>query len=145
MGYDTRFTGELKFANEINVKELADLWAFFGEDCRDHPEWEPGAHDSGLYYVDLVLLDDFSGIKFDDDTEKTSLCAGMVNMITANMRKSHPDFCLSGELVAQGEDAEDRWRLVMDPDGNARRVEWPRVGQRLTCPHCEEEFIMEGA
>lgn len=32
--------------------------------------------------------------------------------------------------------------LVMT-DGVARKVEFPRIGQRITCPNCEIEFALE--
>lgn len=43
MEYNTTFTGELKFVEEATASQLAALNAMFGEDCRDHPEWEESA------------------------------------------------------------------------------------------------------
>ena len=140
MGYDTRFTGSLEFTTEMTAPMLAKLSSMFGEDCRDHPEWSPGPY---LYYVDLVLLPDFSGVEFDADTEKTTLGPEMVNMITGVMMEEYPEFSFKGQMIAQGEDPDDRWRLVVDDTGIARRVDWPRIGQRVTCPCCECEFTLE--
>lgn len=137
MGYSTQFKGELKFAKEPTASQLAHLQSFFGEDCRDHPEW--GAKD--LYYVDLELEKDFSGIKW-NGAEKTYKLHELVNMILREMRKKWPDFSLEGKLAAQGEDIEDRWELTIE-DGNAVRRDVAIVGQKLTCPHCERNFILE--
>lgn len=148
MGYDTRFTGHLKFDSDVTVPMLASLKAMLGEDCRKHPEWQVyDQSNHGLTYVDLVLLDDFSGVEFDDDTEKSDLGPEMIDLVTAVMREKHPEsgFAFRGELLAQGEDPYDRWRLVVDGDqGKARRVEYPRIGQKVTCPHCKGEFTLEG-
>lgn len=62
MGYTTNFKGELKFTKELKASELAKLSSMLGEDCREHPEWD---YEGPLYYIDLELLEDFSGIKWD--------------------------------------------------------------------------------
>ena len=61
MGYNTKFEGVLKFTRELKSSELAKLIPILGEDCRDHPEWGAGA----LYYVDLKIADNFSGLEWD--------------------------------------------------------------------------------
>lgn len=78
-----------------------------------------------------------------DGSEKSSLGPEMVNMITANMRQPFPGFRFYGELLAQGEDIDDRWRLVIGEDGIASKVACPKIGERITCPHCEQAFILE--
>lgn len=138
MGYSTDFTGELKFNKELAASELSELKKFFGEDCRDHPEWD-GA--SGLYYIDLEFNDDFSGIRW-NGAEKTYDMPECINMIITNMRKKFPSFGLFGEMLAQGEDYDDRWVLTI-VDGKATRKEQPRIGQKITCPHCDGIFTLE--
>lgn len=140
MGYSTEFKGELRFVAEPTASQLAALKKMFGEDCRDHPEWEA----SGLYYVDLELTDDFSGIRW-NGAEKTYGLEKIVNVVLAQMRKQWPDFGLAGVLSAQGEDAEDRWALAIGADGLAHKQKLAITGQRITCPHCDGIFILEGA
>lgn len=140
MGYNTHFDGELKFAAEPTLKQVAFLKGMLGEDCRDHPEWEPVGDAS---YIDLVLLDDFSGIKWDDGTEKTYGLVNAVNIITREMRKQWPDFKLTGAILAQGDYIDDRWMLSIDDEGIAHKQEVRITGQKITCPHCNRTFRQE--
>lgn len=138
MGYSTSFKGELKFTKELTAKQLARLKSFMGEDCRDHPEWgEPK-----LYYVDLELNDDFTGIRW-NGAEKTYGLEMVVSMVIREMRKEWPDFGLTGAMNAQGESAEDRWTLSIGEDGMATKHKVPIVGQRIQCPSCGYKFILE--
>lgn len=137
MGYTTTFKGDLKFTPELTASQLAKVKTFLGEDCRDHPEWNGG----GMTYIDLELLDDFSGIKW-DGSEKTYDLDRKVNLIIQEMRKEFPSFNLEGKLLATGEDAEDRWWLTME-NGTAIRKEIVIHGQKFQCPHCRKHFILD--
>lgn len=138
MGYSTNFTGELKFTADATAPQLAALKAMMGEDCRDHPEWKA----PGLYYVDLELTDDFTGIKW-NGAEKTYGLEDIVNLVLRVMREKWPAFGLVGALCAQGEDVEDRWALTMGEDGLAHKVKVALTGKIVTCPHCEQRFALE--
>ncbi len=140
MGYSTDFNGELKFKEELRASELSEIKKFLEEDCRNHPEW--GNLD--LYYVDLELLDDFSGLQW-NGAEKTYGMVDVVNMIIKNMRGrlKYTDFGFIGELFAQGEDYDDRWKLVINNEGFAEKREIVIVGETVTCPHCESKFFIE--
>jgi hypothetical protein len=140
MGYSTEFKGSLRFTTELAASQLAAVKAMLGEDCRDHPEWNA----SDLYYIDLELLDDFSGLKW-NGAEKTYDLDKLVNVVIRVMREKWPDFGLSGTLAAQGERVEDRWALTIGEDGFAHRHEIAVTGQKVTCPHCDESFILEDA
>ena len=140
MGYSTNFTGELKFTTEATARQLAALKAMMGEDCREHPEW--GA--PGLYYIDLELTDDFTGIKW-NGAEKTYDLEKLVNVVVRVMREKWPQFGLAGSLGAQGEDVADRWALQMGADGLAHKVKVAMTGKIVTCPHCSERFALEEA
>lgn len=140
MGYSTEFTGELKFTKEITIPQLAALNAMMGEDCRDHPEWSA----PDLYYIDLEITDDFSGIKW-SGAEKTYDLEKLVNVVIRVMRGTWPDFGLTGQLLAQGENVEDRWSLTIGEDGWACRQKVALTGQIVTCPHCEHRFVLESA
>lgn len=120
MGYNTNFVGELRFAIEPTAAQLAALKEILGEDVRDHDDWIVDTR-TGCTYIDLVLTDDFCGIRWDDSTEKTYGLEEAVNVVTRLMRQHWPEFRLVGHLNAQGEDFEDRWSLVIDADGWASR------------------------
>ena len=138
MGYTTEFSGELKFVVPLTAPELAFINAFFGEDPREHKEWNA---DREIGYIDLELTKDFSGIKW-DGAEKNRGMVEAVNLIIEQMKKIKPDFAFYGAMQAQGEDMEDRWNLVID-NGIAKRVETPLPGEKIKCPHCEECFYYE--
>lgn len=140
MGYSTNFTGELKFTAEATAPQLAALKAMMGEDCREHPEWNA----PGLYYIDLELTDDFTGIKW-NGAEKTYELEKLVNVVLRVMREKWPQFGLTGTLGAQGEDVEDRWALQMGEDGFAHKVKRAMTGKIVTRPHCDERFALEDA
>lgn len=138
MGYSTDFLGTLTFTKELTAGQLATIKAMCGEDCRDHPEWE--AED--LYYMDIELTDDFTGLKW-NGAEKTYGLEEIVNVVIKEMRKVWPDFGLSGSLSAQGEDVEDRWSLTIGDDGMAHKVPVVLTGKIVTCPHCAGRFELE--
>lgn len=137
MGYTTTFKGELKFTKELTGSQLAKLKGFLGEDCRNHPEWDGG----NMTYIDLELLDDFSGIQW-DGSEKTYDLEKKVNLVIKQMQSEYPDFGLEGKLRAQGEDIEDAWWLVI-VNGVAVRKDIELTGRKIECPHCGEHFILE--
>ncbi len=138
MGYKTTFKGEFKFTQELTASQLAKIKSFLGKDCRDHPEW----NNTNLYRVDLVLLDDFSGLEWNDETEKTYSMVGLLNLIIDQMRKDMPEFGLSGKFLAQGEDIDDRYEIIIK-DGRAMKRQVIIAGTKIMCPHCEEYFYLE--
>ncbi len=138
MGYNTVFNGEFKFSKELTAHQLAKINLFLGEDCRDHPEWDSG----NVTYIDLILLPDFSGIKWDDGCEKTYDMCKMINFIINEMQKTMPEFGLTGEFLCQGEEFDDRYKIVIE-NGFAVEVAEPLNGEKIMCPHCEEYFLHE--
>jgi hypothetical protein len=138
MGYTTQFNGELKFAHEPSVKQIAKLDSMFGKDCRSHKEWDA----AGLYYIDLELNDDYTGIRW-NGAEKTYDMDKLVNVVIREMRKEFPEFALTGSLIAQGEDVDDRWQLVIGEDGFAQRVKIQITGTKIQCPNCDHKFYVE--
>lgn len=137
MGYNTTFTGVLKFTNDPTARQLARLKPMF---CEDNQKF--GGNNHG--YIDLRLADDFSGLEWEDETEKTYDLEKNVNVVIDFMQKEFPDFGLEGELLAQGEEPDDRWRLVI-VDGRSQRIEWPRVGDKMICPGCGHKFFINEA
>lgn len=133
MGYNTDIIGSLRFTRELTTSELATVKQYLGEDLREHPEW--GEHPAYVYFVDLGITDDFSGLE-DAAEEKTNTCAELINWLVKKVREDIPDFGLTGTLQCQGEDFDDRYKIVMR-DGVAVKVDEPITGQVVTCPHCE--------
>jgi hypothetical protein len=137
MGYSTDFKGELKFAEEMTASGLSEVKKFLESDCREHPEW----NNPKGYYVDLMFLDDFSGLKW-NGAEKTYGMVEVVNMIITNMRDrlNYVSFGFKGYLEAQGEDMDDRWSLIINSDGMAEKKDLIISGSKVTCPNCECDF-----
>lgn len=142
MGYTTEFEGELKFTEEVRVTDLAILRKILGEDRRDHPEWaKEFPYVDDFYYLDLALTDDFSGLEW-SGAEKSYSMEKQVQFVMDYLRKGNPDFGLTGEFLAQGEESKDRWILQIQ-DGRAVRVDQELTGRWIECPHCGEEFELE--
>lgn len=108
MGYNTSFEGRLNFNKNLPIAAISKLRTILGEDCRDHPEWAK----PDLTYIDLVLTEDMLGIQW-SGVEKSYDMAEKVNLLIRLMKEDYPDFELTGELVAQGEDPRDAWKLKM--------------------------------
>jgi len=138
MGYNTEFRGELKFTKELTGSQLAVLSSYLGEDCRNHPEW---GRSIGNYYVNLSLLPGFDGLEW-DGSEKTYEMVEIVNFIIDKMMEIMPDFGLTGKLLAQGEDIDDRWELIIK-NNVAVKVDVKPSGTKIQCPHCGESFYLE--
>lgn len=137
MGYTTKFTGELKFTTKLSQAHLITLGTYFGEDCKDHPEW-----DTKGTYIDLIFNKDLSGIKWDSRTEKNDGMVDHINLIIREMRKILPEFNLTGVMFAQGEDITDTWSIRI-VDGLAVKVKRGEYYQ-IVCPHCNEPFYAAG-
>ena len=137
MGYTTEFKGVLQFTTELKASQLAFLTSILKEDCREHPEWDA----KGLSYIDLQLTADFSGIEW-DGAEKSYDMDHIVNVVIRLMRDKWPAFGLKGKFIAQGEDIDDRWELTIENNW-AVRHDIVISGQKVTCPHCEEMFVLE--
>jgi hypothetical protein len=135
VGYSTDYQGELKFAQPLTCNATEDLARMLGADRRDHPEWEVARDHRYWNYVDLELTADRSGLVW-NGAEKTGDMIGIVNTLTREMRKSCPSFCLTGSMLAQGEEPGDVWRLEMR-DGVAVKVtiqtdrDWRALVERL--------------
>ena len=125
MGYTTKFKGRLDFDCPITMELLADVAQYFGADGS-----ELVGPDAKFTYIDLELTDDLKGIQWDSGTEKNYGMVEAVNFIIDDMHeKGVKDFALKGELLAQGEDIEDRWKLVMRTN-RAYRVDLKVTGKR---------------
>lgn len=141
MGYSTDFTGALKFTRPMTPTELAYVETLMGFDLPEDfngyifPHGKP-------HYVQLEVSKDKTGIKWDGN-EKFYDAVEAVNFVIDNARRQIADFGLSGQMEAQGEEIGDHWFLVIGEDGFAKRVEAPKVGDVVTCPHCDNEFLLK--
>jgi len=142
MGYTTEFEGVLKFVKEPTIAELVKLKSFMGEDVREHPEWIQEDF-TDYSYIQWEITPDYSGIQW-EGSEKFYCAVESINLILVNMRAEFPGFGFTGELLAQGEDFTDRWKLVIR-DGKAVREEIEIAGEIYRCPHCEKEFLLADA
>jgi hypothetical protein len=122
MGYTTNFTGLLKFKKELKASQIS-LLKHILEDENE--------------IVDLEINKYFTGIKW-NGMEKTYEMDKMVNTVIRKMTKKYKDFKLVGELIAQGEEYEDKWKLVMI-NNVANIVKIQIISKTIQCPHCDEE------
>lgn len=141
MGYTTEFQGALLFDSEISVNALKKLKTYFGEDQRDHPEWEL-PKDDWWNYIDLELTKEWDGIKW-DGAEKSYDMVGQVNFLLREMKKEYPDFGFKGEMLAQGEEIGDVWKLVIEDGVAVKKDVMLDGGKTVKCPHCGEKFEIE--
>lgn len=142
MGYTTKFSGVLKFTAALNEEQntfLRSMFSLDSDSCMKDgwicPHGEPA-------YIQLCLSPALDGIQW-DYSEKFYNATEAVNFIIDNMRRIMPEFGLSGELLAQGEEVGDVWKLAIGEDGFAHHVEIPLSGQKIKCPHCHAEFILQ--
>lgn len=137
MGYSTSFKGVLAFKVEPSLAILRELKKYLGQDMRDLDPAYAKQYD--VSYIDLELNDEYAGLQW-TGAEKTYGMVAAVNWLIERVRSVvDPDFCLTGELVAHGEDPEDRWILAMD---NGLAVKRPiQDGKtRVSCPECGHCF-----
>lgn len=137
MGYTTNFNGCLKFKKEISIKELIRIQQILGEeiDKKDAAEFKTDNH---FIYVDLSINTDYDGIEW-DGSEKSYYFEEQVNFVIQYMRKEFPDFGLTGEIMAQGEEIGDVWKLYIGDDGFAHKKEL-KVDGLVECPDCGHKF-----
>jgi hypothetical protein len=138
MGYHTDFKGTLKFTHPLLVEQKTYLETILGEWCLEHPEWNvPHLR----YGVDLKLLDDESGLQWNGG-EKTYHLDQIVMLVIRLMQQKYSEFGLTGKLLAQGEDIEDRWQLYIE-NGEVKTRELAQSGKEIECPHCHQKFVYD--
>lgn len=133
MGYNTEYVGNLKFTKELKTSELAYLNSLF--------DWDETIEELDNGYVALELLPNFTGIRWNDG-EKTRNMAQILNYVINKMRLKMSGFGLEGEFLCQGEDVEDRYKIVIQ-DGVAIPRMFPHTGSKVQCPKCEYDFYFE--
>lgn len=139
MGYTTTFKGQLEFNRELKASEIKKLKEAFEFDPRhgDHTQSSPYA----FYYIDLELNENMDAIRW-NGAEKSYGMTQQVGYVIGEITQLSPDLKLSGKMLAQGEDIDDRWELIVK-DNKVTRKELKVIGKRIECPHCGSEFILE--
>lgn len=115
MGYNTDFSGVLRFKNDITVSNLKYLETVIQEDYRDHPEWqqyEQHFQELWVSYFNLQVTSDLCGVEW-DGSEKSYSMPSVIILLTHIMRERDPDFGLIGELRAVGEEGE-KYSIIVD-------------------------------
>lgn len=143
MGHSTEYTGTLMFRDELTASQIAAANKIFGEDTRDHAEWDKfRISGSYMYHIHLDFNDDYTGILWDGG-EKTNDLEESINLFLNVMEDiGKPVTLLDGEIFAQGEEATDRSWIQMR-DNVATIVEIIVTGRKVECPHCGSDFLID--
>lgn len=124
MGYSTSFEGVLKFSTSITRMELDFINKLINdEQC-----------------FDVEITEDFSGLRW-DGSEKTENMVKNINVLIGYVTEKYPDFSLTGELRAEGEESDDRWILRME-DNKAVKIYIENTPDPIFCPHCGQDFFI---
>lgn len=149
MGYNTHFTGLLKFGRALKPIEFEYLNSILGEDTQNHSEWDEERIKitKETLYIDLRLSKCFTGIEWDDECEKTYDLPQAIKLVIALMHNRFITpgkklFSLYGELIAKGEEFGDNWKIICDRTV-VKTEKLQLIGGKIKCPHCEEYFILE--
>lgn len=136
MGYTTQFDGELKFTKLLSPEKLCQIDHLICNLREDHIVYK-----NKSFYFQLELSESKTGVVWDGG-EKCYYMELAVEYFLKELKKIDPDLSLSGDFLAQGEEAQDRWYLVVEKDEvNIREV--MRTGTIQKCPCCQHEFIVE--
>lgn len=97
MGYNTDFSGELRFNKPLTTEQQDKLEMFFEEDIRDHPEW---GDEFGLTWINLDWAYNEKGGAVEwSQSEKSYQMEYKIDLITRVMRETWPDFSFTGGRV----------------------------------------------
>jgi hypothetical protein len=113
MGYSTEYNGSLDFTKPLSEVEKTYLIGVLYKDNSTQYFSRPA------YSLELTRLQD--GLQW-DGSEKSHIEADQINTLIREMRKLFPDFGLTGELLAQGEDPGDISKIRINKDGWAEEV-----------------------
>ena len=125
MGYNTDFSGELFFTEDMTVTGLRRLNELLDLDPDDRLPGKPPE------YVALKVTKSLTGLQW-TGAEKTYGMDEVVKWLIARMRETHPNFGLKGTLLAEGEERGDVWHLVVDGDKVEKRRIDPDAALKAT-------------
>ena len=139
MGYNTNFEGYLLFNRKLTLEEI--------EVVLEVLESEDYIRSGTFPYIsrlDLMMDREYTGIQW-DGMEKTKYLPEKINHFIKVIKGQIADFSLTGTMLAQGEDLNDRWAIIMDKNGVAREVKivLGKEDKPLCCPSCKTEILVE--
>jgi hypothetical protein len=138
MGYTTQFQGKVKITPELTAPQIRFIKGFYG----DMREWNPDEHKrTGLMWFQWELNDNLDALQWDEN-EKFYDADKCMEYIIEKTTEKYPELNFNGIIQAQGEEFDDRWQLIVK-NNKVTRKDVKIVGQKITCPHCEEDFILE--
>lgn len=173
MGYTTEFKGQIRVEPKLSQEEIEFFTKFtetrrmecdqgpyyvnrggsFGQDSTDTgvisynspPSGQPGL------WCQWIPTEDGQFIEW-NGTEKFYNSVEWMQYLITHFFGDHPkaaeelpflkSHLLSGRIEAHGEEYGDRWVLIVE-NNTVTQVEHPIIGESITCPHCEESFILE--
>jgi len=111
MGYTTSFTGVLNFSRPLTLKEAA-IWMKHVDavqENQDEPERNPSWPESG--YLQWVPTGDLTGMVWDGEEKFTDWEDWLTWVVDTILKPWR--IVANGEMIYQGEDAEDRGKIYM--------------------------------
>jgi hypothetical protein len=117
MGYHTDFWGSVSVDPPLSPMEVTGLLSFSRE---EHGPDTPG------YYCQWEPTEDGTGIKWDENEKFYDSVPWMAYIIDTFLAPA--GHVVNGTIDAQGEDSEDRWRLVVRDNVVSKqtpRLVWP--------------------
>lgn len=138
MGYTTQFQGVVKIKPELTASQIKFIEGMFG----DMREWNPEeAKRLDFTWFDFTFNDTLDGLKW-DGTEKFYDATEKMQYIIDRVVEKWPNIKFEGILQAQGEEFDDRWKLVVK-NNKATKVPVKIEGRVVECPNCNEKFELE--
>lgn len=125
MGYSTDFLGGIKIAPELKASQISYFKELFGGEIQ-------------YQYIGFEFDSTMSQIQW-DGAEKFYGAEKAMELLISLVTEKYPEIKFNGTLNAQGEDYDDKWKLIVkDNIVSVKKIE-PK-GEKVTCPHCEEDF-----
>lgn len=141
MGYTTTFSGTLQIKSDLTKNEIKFLRKIEGEvpdDICKRYEAKYGRLSWGCF--DFQMNDDMEGFEWNGG-EKTYDAEKQIQFIIDECLSINPKFLLEGVMLCQGEDPDDRWRLVVKKNKVTKQD--LIVDGKVTCPKCKHAFDID--
>ena len=110
MGYNTEFIGSLHFNKPLSLKEK-EHFDTFKNDMNNKNSSKYTKED--ICFFEFDISNDNSYIYW-DNTEKPYDISAKLKLFIKFMLENNSDFELNGELLAQGENIEDRYKIIVN-------------------------------
>lgn len=138
MGYTTTFQGKISITPELTAPQIRFIKSLH-DNLRDIAPADAKLY--GLDYQQWELNENLDGLEWDGG-EKFYKADKCMEYLVAKTLEKFPELKFNGIITAQGEEFDDRWKLTVK-NNKVTRTEIKLKGQKVTCPHCEEDFILE--